>query len=181
MTDSLNERFGAPLERVALKVKSHLDPWLQAFIGLSPFVVLATVDAEGGCTASPRGGRPGFVRVLDESTLLIPDYAGNRLFESARNITSSGQVGLLFLIPGFEESARISGSCDVLDVDAVRDQCADTAAERYFRVRVQRAYYHCGRGVRAANLWDIAAIAQWRESPQLPKRPPAAAQLEVTP
>lgn len=91
------EAFGLPMSGARTKVRDHMEEHVVDFIRHSPFAVLATSDGQGHCDASPRGGTPGFVRVLDERRLLLPDVAGNRLFQSYGNVDDNGHVGLLFL------------------------------------------------------------------------------------
>ena len=111
------EQFGAPGARAKGKVRDHMHPWVQEFISLSPFLVMASSDASGAADASPRGGKPGFVKVLNERQLLLPDVAGNRLFQSYGNIDSNGQVGLIFFIPGIDDTVRVNGKAKVISKD----------------------------------------------------------------
>src|SRR5215213_5818435 len=99
-TNIFQEQFGIPSKGASEKVRPYMIEWVQTFIRESPFMIMATSNADGQCDASPKGGKPGFVKVLDETRLLIPDVAGNRLFQSYANLVDNPQVGLLFLIPG---------------------------------------------------------------------------------
>src|SRR5688572_28047107 len=92
-------RFGVPAERPRAKIKGYLAEDVKAFIRQAPFVVMATADAEGRCDASPNGGRQGFVTILDDQHLLVPDVAGHKLFQGYRNMADYPHVGLLFMIP----------------------------------------------------------------------------------
>ena len=112
---SFNETFGDPKETTANKVKARLTPYVQEFIKLSPFAVLASADADGHCDASPKGGKPGFVTILDEHHLLFPDVAGNKLFQSYQNLEANPQVGLIFMIPGINETVRVNGKAVIVD------------------------------------------------------------------
>src|SRR5258708_7308043 len=107
-------RFGEPPERATIKLRKYLHPWVKEFISQSPFVVLASSDGEGMSTCTPRGGPPGFVRIIDDQTLLLPDVSGNFLFQSLSNLDKFPYVGLLFLIPGLTETARVSGEAAVV-------------------------------------------------------------------
>src|SRR5438552_11746829 len=98
--EELNERFGPPAAEVTNKVQPRLTEWMTGFIQRSPFMVIATSTSTGACDVSPKGGGAGFVAVVDEKTLLIPDYKGNNLFFGHRNIMDNPQVGLLFMVPG---------------------------------------------------------------------------------
>src|SRR5262245_23567692 len=115
--DALRALYSLPGERAVRKQLSALDVHCARFIELSPFFVLATAGADGRLDASPRGGAPGFVKAVDERTLLIPDSPGNNRLDSFTNILESNQVGLLFMIPGIDETLRINGTV-VLSVSA---------------------------------------------------------------
>ena len=95
------------------KAIASFDEHCRAYIALSPFVLVATTDAEGRCDVSPRGGAPGFVTVLDDTRLVIPDASGNNRLDTLRNITQTGQIGLLFLIPGMAETLRVNGRASI--------------------------------------------------------------------
>src|SRR5688572_19665768 len=98
--------FGAPKERTVAKVKDAMSQVVMDFIARSPYLVMATSDRDGNCDASPKGGKPGFVRILDERRLIIPDVAGNKLFQSYLNMNDNPHVGLVFLIPGSNDTVR---------------------------------------------------------------------------
>src|SRR5690242_10089792 len=102
--DQLRELVGEPSERARLKQLARLDVYCRAFIARSPFVLMGTADASGRCDVSPKGDRPGFVLVPDDETLVIPDRPGNRRFDSLQNLIGNPRVGLLFLIPGMNET-----------------------------------------------------------------------------
>jgi uncharacterized protein len=175
--DALGQALGSPSPRVRRKISPVLHDWLVQFIGLSPFVVIASADEHGRADASPRGGTPGFVHVLDERTLVLPERAGNRLFQTFRNLDTHAGVGLLFLIPGVEESARVNGTSRVVLKDDPRwQELASHFAdpESYIAAQiidVTEAYYHCGRSPRFACLWDVEAIERHRAVRPISKRP----------
>ncbi|WP_181140784.1 pyridoxamine 5'-phosphate oxidase family protein [Streptomyces sp. Ru62] len=179
--EELAESWGAPLDRVRAKLSPVLHPWLREFIALSPYVVLATADGRGRCDASPRGGAPGFVRVLDERTLFIPEESGNRLLQTLGNLAESPGVGLLFLIPGMRETARVNGRAE--PVSRSDPRWADLPLDDEERerllwgslVHVEEAYYHCGRASRFADLWNTARIDRNQSDPPLAKRPATTA------
>ena len=108
--DQLRQSYAYPTERVLRKQITAIDPHCRHFIGLSPFLVLSTCDEQHRLDASPRGGDPGFVRVDAQGRLLIPDSPGNNRLDSLENIIRTGQVGLLFMIPGVDETLRVNGS-----------------------------------------------------------------------
>jgi len=98
------QTFGTPIERVQTKVKNFLPEPVKAFIAESPFLVMSTSDLQGKCDASPKGGEPGFVRILDDRHLLVPDVAGNKLFQSYLNMDENPHVGMVFFIPGIADA-----------------------------------------------------------------------------
>lgn len=153
-SDALRERYGPPIERARLKTLPKLDRHCRRFIELSPFVCLGTA-AEGGCDVTPRGGKPGFVHVLDNATLAIPDWPGNRRLDSLMNIISNPQVGLLFFVPGVDETLRVNGSAAITtdpgmlarwEVDGKRPRSA-------LVVTVEEAFMHCGKALIRSRLW----------------------------
>ena len=103
------ERFGTPKESTQQKISGHLNSMVQEFIESAPFAVLATSNADGDCDASPKGGHPGFIKVLDEKRLLVPDIAGNKLFQSYENVESNPRAALVFMIPGCDWFTFLSG------------------------------------------------------------------------
>lgn len=153
---SLHDLYGKPLERALKKQLNHLDRHCRAFIALSPFLVIASSAPDGTCDASPRGDAPGFVAVLDEQTLLIPDRKGNNRVDTLENIVRNPHVGLLFLVPGMDETLRINGAARVitdaslLEPLAVRGQAPQTGV----LVTVQDAYLQCGKALIRSDLWN---------------------------
>lgn len=171
------ETFGTPSEGARTKVLDHMTEPVQDFIRQSPFAVLATSDAAGRCDASPRGGTPGFVRVLDDRRLLMPDVAGNRLFQSYGNIDANAGVGLLFFIPGVDRTVRINGKARPVgraEAEALQAELAvywhddNTQLLQGLLIEVEEAYGHCPRALKFSNLWDEATIQTNRQKP--PKR-----------
>jgi uncharacterized protein len=161
-------RFGVPVERVQRKVVDHLSEPVRDFIARAPFLVMATADGDGRCDASPKGGLPGFVAVLDERHLLIPDVAGNRLFQSYLNMTENPHVGLIFLIPGSDSTVRVNGRARLVDREEVLRHVAglsvhwkddNTVLLQGVLVEVEEAYSHCPRAFRFADLWNPETIA----------------------
>lgn len=156
---ALRQLYAAPMELAVRKQIPALDVHCRRFLALSPFVVLSTSDAAHNLDASPRGGAPGFVRVVDDHTLLLPDSPGNNRLDSLENILATGQVGLLFMVPGVDETLRVNGRA-VLSVDAA-DIAACTDARRVpklvLRITVQAAYLHCAKAFMRSRLWDPAA------------------------
>ena len=157
--DALRQHYAAPMERAVKKEIQSLDGHCQRFIALSPFVLLATGDADHQLDASPRGGPPGFVQVADAHTLLLPDSPGNNRLDSFQNIVATGQVGLLFLIPGVDETLRVNGTAVLSTAPADIAACTTEkrAPKLVVRVTVQAAYLHCAKAFMRSRLWDPAA------------------------
>ncbi|MGE5866213.1 MAG: MSMEG_1061 family FMN-dependent PPOX-type flavoprotein [Rhizobacter sp.] len=157
--EALRALYPAPQERAVKKEIAALDGHCRRFIALSPFVMLATGDREHRLDASPRGGAPGFVKVTDDGSLLIPDAPGNNRLDSLENIVATGQVGLLFLIPGFDETLRVNGRAVVSlhpdDIAACTDE--RRAPRAVVRVKVHSAYLHCAKAFLRSRLWEPSA------------------------
>jgi PPOX class probable FMN-dependent enzyme len=171
--------FGAPLERIRTKVKDFLPEPVKAFIAEAPFFVMSTSDRQGRCDASPKGGEPGFVRILDDRHLLIPDVAGNKLFQSYLNMDENPHVGLVFFIPGISEVVRVNGrvtivSRETLDRYQVEHSMynpdGDRAVQQGIVVEVEEAYTHCPRALNYSRLWDVEEIQRRKRSGRHPLR-----------
>jgi PPOX class probable FMN-dependent enzyme len=159
--DDLRARYPAPNERALRKQLDRLDVHCRRFIELSPFVVVASVAAgdDGLPDASPRGGAPGFVKVTGPTTLLLPDAPGNNRLDTLSNVGATGRVGLLFLVPGVDETLRVNGTARVTDEPAL---LAAFAGERHpprvvVEVTVREAYLHCAKAFMRSKLWSAAA------------------------
>jgi len=161
MNDRLPELralYGEPKERSLRKEIRHLDTHCKRFIELSPFLVLASADDQNHCDASPRGGDPGFVKVLGDTTLLIPDAPGNNRLDTLRNIQASGRLGLLFLIPGVDETLRVNGRARI-STDAEQIQLCTTekrAPKVVIEVIAEAVYLHCAKALMRSKLWSDA-------------------------
>ena len=157
--EQLRELYAAPQERAVKKQIAALDVHCRSFIALSPFVVLATTDADGNTDASPRGGPPGFVRIDAAGAVLIADSPGNNRLDSLANIVATRRAGLLFLIPGFDETLRVNGTA-VLSRSA-EDIALCTGERRtpklVIRISVEAAYLHCAKAFLRSRLWDPSA------------------------
>jgi uncharacterized protein len=150
--------YRAPSQLVRDKVIDRVDEHCRAFIALSPFATLATADAEGFPEISPRGGDPGFVHVLDEHRLALPDRQGNNRVDSLRNLTVNPQAALLFFVPGAEETLKVFGTTSIVEADALGVDLVEfgRAPKSVVVLTVQRAYFHCGKAVMRSGLWDPA-------------------------
>ena len=138
------------------KVIHHLDEHCIAFIRLSPFATLATSSPDGWPDVSPRGGDPGFVRVLDERTLVLPDRPGNNRVDSLKNLAGNPRAALMFFVPGIDETLRVYGSTTLLPADALDLDLTDfgRAPLSVTVLRVERAYFQCSKAVMRSGLWD---------------------------
>lgn len=154
--DALRAYYGAVSTLAERKVISRLDPHARAFIGLSPFLVLATVDDRGHADASPRGDAPGFVLVLDEITLLLPDRPGNNRVDSYGNVLANPGVGLIFLVPGIDETLRVNGIARVVTDTALlaRAEAQGKLPKAGLLIDVREVFFHCGKALKRAKLWD---------------------------
>ncbi|WP_369213332.1 MSMEG_1061 family FMN-dependent PPOX-type flavoprotein [Streptomyces flavofungini] len=172
-------RLGQPEPMVAAKVKHRIDHYFRHFIAHSPFLTMATADAAGRTDCSPRGDYPGFVKVLDEHTLALPDRPGNKIADSFRNLFENDGVGLCFLVPGMREVLRVNGSGYVTDEPdvLVRMRTEAKQPELAIVVEVAEAYFHCGRALIRSRLWDPASQALADDMPSLGEI--AAAQFGV--
>lgn len=156
---ALERLYPPPAERAVRKQLAALDEHCARFIELSPFVVLATASVDGLMDASPRGGAPGFIQVVDAHTLRIPDAPGNRRLDSLRNIIATGRAGLLFMIPGVDETLRVNGRAVLNDDAAVCARFNDgkRTPPLVIEVRVEEAYLHCAKAFMRSKLWSAQA------------------------
>lgn len=166
---ALRELYGPARERSLKKEIPALDVHSQSLIALSPFVVLASSDADGHMDASPRGGEPGFVKALDAHTLLVPDAPGNNRLDTLENIIATGQLGLLFLVPGFDETLRVNGRAVLSTNSADLARCADTRRTPLLaiRVTVESVYLHGGKALMRSQLWDAARHTDRAQLPSM--------------
>ena len=167
MDNKYQEKFGYPAERTQGKVRPNMAQWIQNFIRHSPFCVMATSNAKGDCDASPKGGTPGFVKILNDKQLFIPDVAGNKLFHGYGNIESNPKVGLIFFIPGHNNTVRINGRIKVLNRAELKDIQLevfdpDEKAEilQGLLLDVEESYSHCPRALKFSKLWDVGEISK---------------------
>lgn len=154
--DELRLLYKEPRAAARLKALDRLDTFCRDFIALSPFFVLASCNANGHADASPRGDQAGFVRVLDEHTLLIPDRPGNNRIDTMRNIVSNPDVGMIFFVPGFNETLRVNGTATIVQDPELCAQFAVNGkpALSVMRVSVREAFFHCGKALMRSRLWD---------------------------
>ena len=157
--EELRRLYLAPQERAVRKQIAALDDHCRRFIELSPFVVLATSGATGHMDASPRGGAPGFVKVDAAGALLIPDSPGNNRLDTLENIVATGRAGLLFLIPGFDETLRVNGAAALSRAAQHLSLCTDErrSPKLVIRITVEAAYLHCAKAFLRSRLWHREA------------------------
>ncbi|MBU8545648.1 MULTISPECIES: pyridoxamine 5'-phosphate oxidase family protein [Roseomonadaceae] len=167
--DDLRDIYPAPATLAVEKQLDHLDAHARTFIARAPFLVMATADGQGNCDSSPRGDAPGFVVVLDDRRLLLPDRPGNNRVDSLNNLRSNPKIGLLFFVPGVLETLRVNGRA-AFTTDPVTLQ-AMTANDRLpksaLEVTVEEVFFHCGKALKRSALWDPARHARPGEIPSL--------------
>lgn len=164
--EHLEAIYGKPSERSITKELDEISDHYQSFIAKSPFVVLST-SAPEGLDCSPRGDAPGFVRVVDRKTVLLPDRRGNNRIDSLKNIVRDPRVSLLFLIPGIGETLRINGTAEI---SADTRLCASFAVSAKIPkcvvvVRVESVYFQCQKALVRSRLWDTEAQVERSELP----------------
>ncbi len=150
------DRYRRPGQRVLDKVIHHLDDHCAAFIRLSPFATLATASADGWPEVSPRGGDPGFVRVLDGNHLAMPDRLGNNRIDSLRNLSGNPRAALMFFVPGIDETLRVFGRTTLAPADALGVDLTEFGKQplSVLVLEVERAYFQCSKAVMRSGLWD---------------------------
>jgi uncharacterized protein len=163
----LREMLGYPSERAVLKQQAVLDEHSREFIGRSPFVLVATSNAVGQCDVSPKGDAPGFVLVLDDTHLVIPDRPGNKRFDGMRNLLDNPHVGLIFLVPGREETLRVNGRASIVRDEALLERMVVSGKRPVLGVgvEVEECYLHCAKAFKRSGLWDRE---RWADSSTLP-------------
>ena len=165
----LRELMGTPSERAIKKESPFIDEPSRQFIAHSPFLLLATSDGQGRCDVSPKGDAPGFVRVLDEHHLVIPDRPGNKRLDGLRNLLINPHVGTIFLIPGREETLRVNGRAYITTDPAL---CATFEMQRQVPkslivVEIEKVYFQCTKALVRSKLWDPASQIKRTELPSV--------------
>ena len=152
----LRTLLGEPAKVVRAKVTDRINELTRQFIDRSPFVLLATSAADGTCDVSPRGDPPGFVRVIDERRLLLPERPGNRLADSLRNILQSPQVGLLFIIPGVGDTLRVNGRATIVtDPELLTPSEVEGKTPRLgLLIEIDEVFTHCSKAFLRSQLWN---------------------------
>jgi uncharacterized protein len=151
----LHALVGEPVPRVIAKELPGLDERAVAFVGSAPFLVMATAALDGSADASPKGGPAGFVRVLDERRLLVPEFPGNRRFDGVQNLVERPGIGLLFIVPGITETLRVNGSAHLTRNPALLEICAIDGRLPWLvvDVEVRQVFSHCSKAFLRSGLW----------------------------
>lgn len=154
--DSLEQHFDAPLETAVAVMRDSLDKYQRQFIELSPFACIATADASGQPTISPKGDAPGFIKVIDEHTLLMPDRIGNNKVESFHNLVENPKLALIFMIPGVRETLRISATASITRDQLLLNfaQVGKNPVKTGLLIKISKTYFHCGKALIRSKLWD---------------------------
>jgi uncharacterized protein len=163
----LRDLYRMPAEGTRQKVLPSLDQHARTFIDAAPFVLVGTSSPDGTADVSPKGGPAGFVVVLDDQHLAIPDLSGNNLLDSITNIVSGSGIGLLFLVPGVDETLRVNGHACLTTDPSVLDACAvkDRRPKAAIGVTVVQQYMHCAKAFRRSELWSADT---WPDRAALP-------------
>jgi len=162
--EKLREKVGLPSDRSKGKVLPYLTDEIIEFIKQAPFAVLSSSDSDGNCDASPRGGLPGFIKVVNSKRLFVPDIKGNKLFQSYGNFASNPKAALIFFMPGNNKMVRVNGRVKVLEKEeantffngletAFKDE--NTELIQGFLLDIDEAYSHCPRALQFSNMWNI--------------------------
>ena len=152
----LRESYGTPSERALKKQLSRLDKHCRDFIARSPFLVIASADAWGRCDASPKGDAPGFVQVIDDTNLVIPDRLGNNRIDTLANLVARPGIGLIFFVPGINETLRVNGKSRITTDSAILEPLAVSGKvpRSAILVTAEEIYFHCGKALIRSDLWN---------------------------
>ena len=169
--DELRDFIGKPIDLALAKSINHLDKYCRAFISKSPFLTIGTASSNGQADVSPRGDSAGFVQILDETTLFIPDRPGNNRIDTMSNIINNPEVGLLFLVPGYEDCLRVNGFAEIVKDEALLKAAMvrSRTPKLGIRVNVREAYLHCAKAIKRSRLWDEDNRQNRRELPSIGK------------
>lgn len=187
---TLREIMGPTMDIAVHKSRPKLDRHCKEFISRSPFLCIGTSNAQGKADVSPRGDPPGFVQIIDDNHLFIPDRPGNNRLDTMTNITENPNVGLLFFIPGFNDTLRVNGRARVVQDDALADRAKirGKAPKVGIMVEVQEAFLHCAKAFKRSSLWDPTKYQKREEMPSLahmileqvapPDKPPTTQEIK---
>lgn len=170
-SEQLRDIYGFPSGRAKIKALPELEYHSKNFINKSPFVVISTVNENYKLDASPRGGVPGFVKVIDDKTIIIPDAKGNKRLDSLSNIITTNQIGLLFIIPGIDETLRVNGKAS-LSTDEKFLDAFDTERQRpntCIVVEIEELFLHCAKAFMRSELWNEESKMERSQFPTMGK------------
>jgi PPOX class probable FMN-dependent enzyme len=167
--EQLREVIGYPGHRVTAKAVTALDDYCRDYIAKSPFLLIASSDAQGNVDVSPKGDPPGFVHVLDDTTLLIPDRPGNRRADTFMNVLQNPKIGLIFLIPGKKETLRVSGQATLIRDSDWRQKLSvkGKVPDLLLAVSVKEAFFHCSKCIIRSELWNSDGFPELAGLPSL--------------
>ncbi|NNF56047.1 MAG: pyridoxamine 5'-phosphate oxidase family protein [Acidimicrobiales bacterium] len=167
--DQLRELYRQPSPRAAEKTRDRIDEATARFISLCPLAILSTAGADGTVDASPRGGPAGFIKVIDERHVAVPDLGGNNRLDSFQNIIANPHAGLLLMVPGKEETVRINGPAHLsIDSDLLASFTADLRPPKMaLVVETQELFAHCAKAFRRSGVWKPASWALLKTAPDL--------------
>ena len=168
--DDLDRIYGQPKPMTKAKSLDHIDKYGRRFLALSPFCVISAADADGSMDVSPRGGEPGFVHVEDDYTLMLPDRPGNNRLDTLRNLVAgNGRIGMMFLIPGFDDLYRVNGRASLTDDAVLIDRFVEFSRKprSIVKVAVEEAFFHCPKAIMRGRLWEAEAQIERATMPTL--------------
>lgn len=169
--DDLDRIYGQPHPHTKAKALDHVDKWGRRFVGLSPFCVISAAGPDGAMDVSPRGGEPGFVHVSDDGrTVMLPDRPGNNRLDTLRNLAGgNGRIGMMFMIPGFDDIYRINGRAALSEDPALLDRFVEFGRKPRSMVviAVDEAFLHCPKAIMRARLWEQDAQVERETLPSL--------------
>ncbi len=170
-TDQLRELYGFPRGRAKDKVLSSLEKHSLNFISKSPFLLLSTISKDGKMDVSPRGGNPGFVKISDNGNLLIPDAKGNNRMDSFTNIIETGSIGLIFLLPGIDETLRINGSAYITTEEHILNyfHSEDKTPISCLVISIDEIFLHCAKALMRSRLWSDDYKIDTKDFPSIGK------------
>jgi len=165
--EELAALFGNPSDMVSNKVVNFIDDHIKSYISKTPLVFLSTSDSSGLCDVSPRGDQAGFVHIIDNKHLVIPERPGNRRFDSLRNIISNPNVGMVFIIPGLKETLRINGQACVMNDEDILSKLKVQGKRPWLGigVRVEECFIHCAKAFMRSGIWESTT---WLDPDSLP-------------
>jgi PPOX class probable FMN-dependent enzyme len=165
----LRSIYAPAKERAVKKQLPQLDQHCRNFLALVRFAVLSTCDARGNMDASPRGGEAGFIKAIDDTTVIIPDWSGNNRLDTFTNIVETGRIGAIFLVPGVDEALRINGTASLRTDEAFTSLCEVNGRfpKVVVHIAVREAYLHCAKAIMRGQLWAPEAKVERNALPTM--------------